>query len=175
MSPKRDLDTAASRFTSYIRRIHAGLELQQQRVLNRSDAAPRLPGLPDHDIAVLLGPDNDLDYYIYELGRLHHVGRAVLKVFGNPPTLVVAAAAFKSAIPHFTDTRNALTHPSDNDWLDNYATFSSAVKLLPGGGVEQLVDPRYEQHDAAIAYATEIHTFLRRHIRDSIARTPTDP
>ena len=140
MSPKRDLDTAASRFASYIYRILAGLVQQQQRVLNRAETAPRLPGLPEQDIAVLQGPGNDLDYYIYELGRLDHVGRAVIRVFGNPPTLVAAAASFSSAIPQFKETRNALTHPSDDAWLDNYATFSSAVKLLPGGGVEQLVD-----------------------------------
>lgn len=77
MSPKRDLDTSARRFAGYISRIRAGLVLQQQRIVDRHDNARPLPGPPGLDVAILEGPDNDMDYYVYELGRLDHVGRAV--------------------------------------------------------------------------------------------------
>jgi len=97
-------------------------------------------------------PGNDLDYYIYELARLQDMGKSIIKVFGQPQELVDAQAEFDVGIPNLRAIRNPLTHPNDNDELDEVAWFSSAVKLKPGGSVEELVDPRYEQHEVATAY-----------------------
>lgn len=173
---KRDLDKSASRFLNALRRISAGLKLQRQRILDRAANAPRL--LPDSQFPVidLTGdPGNDLDYYIYELARLQDIGKAIIKVFGQPQELVDAQARFEADIPNLRVIRNALTHPNDNDELDEVAWFSSAVKLKPGGGVEELVDPRYEQHEVAIAYHLALATYLRARMQSAIAAVPPKP
>lgn len=164
-----DLDTAASRFANALRRIRQGLNLQRQRVLDRATNATRLPGNQEGaEVVVLSGPDNDLDYYIYELGRLQDLGREVLRVFAPLPQIRAALERFDAAIPKLRMARNPLTHPSNDARLDRYATFSSGVLLHPDGSVESLVDPRYEQHEAAIAFAGEIADFLRSHIQEGI-------
>jgi hypothetical protein len=71
--------------------------------------------------------------------------------------------------------RDPLTHPNDNDELDEVAWFSSAVKLKPGGSVEGLVDPRYEQHEVAIDYHLALATYLRARIQSAIAAVPPKP
>lgn len=168
-----DWDTAASRFANALRRIRQGLELQRQRVLDRATNATRLPGHQEGaEVVVLSGPDNDLDYYIYELGRLQDLGREVLRVFAPSPAIRSGLDQFDAAIPKLRMARNPLTHPSNDSRLDRYATFSSGVLLHPDGSVETLVDPRYEQHEAAIAFAGAIADFLRTHIRQGIPRNP---
>lgn len=166
-----DLDVAASRFANALRRIEQGLVLQRQRVLDRAENARCLPGHKEGaEVVVLSGPENDLDYYIYELGRLQDLGREVLKVFGSSSGVKAALDAFDAAIPSLRRARNPLTHPSNDARLDRYATFSSGVLLHPDGSVEKLVDPRYEQHDAAIAFATLIRNYLRLHIQEAIQK-----
>jgi len=124
---------------------------QRQRILDRAAKAPRR--LPDSQFPVSLtgDPGNDLDYYIYELARLQDMGKSIIKVFGQPQERVDAQAEFVVGIPKLRVIRDPLTHPNDNDELDEVAWFSSAVKLKPDGSVE-LVDPRYEQHEVATAY-----------------------
>jgi hypothetical protein len=163
---KRDLDKSASRFLNALWRISPGLEQQRRRILDRAANAPRL--LPDSQFPVidLTGdPGNDLDYYIYELARLQDIGKAIIRVFGQPQELVDAQARFEAGIPNLRVIRNPLTHPNDNDELDEVAWFSSAVKLKPDGSVEELVDPRYEQHEVAIAYHLALATYLRARIQ----------
>lgn len=165
--PKRDLDKSASRFLNALRRTGAGLEVQRERIVRRAATAPRiLPGTPWEAADLTGDPGNDLDYYIYELARLQDLGRAVIRVFGSPGPLVEAEEKLGSAIPKLKTIRNPLTHPSDNDELDQVAWFSAVVNLLPDGSVERLVDPRFEQHDAAMAYHEALTMFLRARLRD---------
>jgi hypothetical protein len=56
--------------------------------------------------------DNDLDYYVYELGRLQAVGRSVVKAFGAPAELVAAREEFEQAIPHLKGIRDPLRIPT---------------------------------------------------------------
>jgi hypothetical protein len=70
--------------------------------------------------------------------------------------------------------RNSLTHLDDTDRLDRFATFAAAVDLLPNGGVEYLVDPRYGHHDAALELGQTLLRFLRRALAESIAADPPD-
>jgi len=173
---KRNLDKSASRFLNALWRISAGSEQQRRRILDRAANAPRL--LPDSQFPVidLTGdPGNDLDYYIYELARLQDIGKAIIKVFGQPQELVDAQARFEAGIPNLRVIRDPLTHPNDNDELDEVAWFSSAVKLKPDGSVEELVDPRYEQHEVAIAYHLALATYLRARIQSAIAAVPPKP
>lgn len=112
---------------------------------------------------------NDLDYYIYELGRLEATGRSIIKVFGKPQQLVAAQAAFNLDIPKLKQIRDPLTHPNDNDELDDVGWFSSVVRHNDDGRTETLVDPRYQQHDAAVAYSDALQQHLRAHVAGAIA------
>ena len=170
---KRDYDKAASRFLNALRRIQHGLVTQQQRVLDRAARAPRL--LPDSPIEVvdLTGaPGNARAYYIYELARLSEAGKSIVKVFGRPPELLAAQNVFENGIPKLRDIRNPLTHPNDNDELDEVVWFSSVVNIKPDGRVEELVDPRYQHHDYAMAYVDALPSFLRNRIQAAIAADP---
>jgi hypothetical protein len=167
---KRDLDKATSRFLNALRRIGAGLEQQRDRVLDRAARAPRLLPGSEYEVIDLTGDiGNDLDYYVYELGRLRAVGDSIIKVFGRPPELVDARATFDAGFPDLRQIRDPLTHPNDNNELDDVAWFSSVVKLKSDGSVEDLVDPRYEQHDVATVYHALLTAFLRARLRASIA------
>jgi len=173
---KRDLDKAASRFLSALRRITSGLETQQRRVLDREANAPRrLPGYHIEVIDLTGDTGNDLDYYIYELGRLEAVGRSVIKVYDMPQELVDAQAVFNERIPKLKEIRDPLTHPNDNDELDDVGWFSSVGRLGDDGRFESFVDPRYDQHDAALAYSAALRQYLRVHVAAAIAADPPVP
>lgn len=170
---KRDLDKSASRFLNALRRASAGLAQQRQRILDRAANAPHL--FPDSQFPVinLTGdPGNDLDYYIYDLARLQDIGKSIIKVFGQPQELVDAQAKFDVGIPNLRVIRNPLTHPNDNDELDEVAWFSSAVKLKPDGSVEELVDPRYEQHEVATAYHLALEGYLQARVQSAMLADP---
>jgi hypothetical protein len=173
---KRDLDKAASRFLNALRRTGAGLEKQRERILDRAAKVPRLLHDSPYEVINLTGDDgNDLDYYIYELARLQDLGKSIIKVFGKPQDLVDAQTTFDAGIPNLRLIRNPLTHPNDNDGLDEVAFFSSVVNLKPDGSVQQLVDPRYQQHDEAMAYHSALTSYLRARIADAIAADPPRP
>lgn len=165
-----DPDLARSRFIGALRRIRAGLELQRSRIVGNVDAAPRMFEGTPYEVTDLSGvPTNDLDYYVFELGRLREAGRAIIKAFGKPAEIVEAAEEFKQAIPRMWETRNPLTHPSDDSRLDDVAWFSGLVELKAGGSVEYLVDPRYSHHNAALKFADAMLVYLRAGVCDSIA------
>jgi hypothetical protein len=155
-----------ARFAAAHRRITAGIELQRRRIIARTEQAPTLSSGGDRELRDHRGdPGNDLDYYIYELARLQDLARALNKVFGRPREVVEALAAFEAAIPALRRVRNPLTHPSDDKRLDGVAWFDAVVRLRPRGEVEYLVDPRYDQHDAALALGRALRSFLER-VRD---------
>jgi hypothetical protein len=89
----------------------------------------------------------------------------MVKVFGSPPEVTAALAAFDQALPKLRRARNRLTHPSDDARLDNAAWFSSFVLLHPDGTVENLFDPRYQDHDAALGLADALIAYLREGIQ----------
>jgi hypothetical protein len=112
-----------------VKRIRAGLELQRSRILDRAATAPRvLEDSPYEVINLTDTPDNDLDYYAYELGRLQDAAREMAKVFTNPKEVTEALDAFNAALPNLRAARNPLTHPRDNARLDNVAWFSALVR-----------------------------------------------
>ena len=161
-----DLDRARSRFVHATKRFLQGARLQRQRVLDTSASAPRLLLDSPHEVVDLTGrPDNDLDYYVYELARLQDVAREVIKVFGAPTVVVEALDRFESAIPKLRAARNPLTHASNDARLDDVAWFSSLVRLGVDGSVECLVDPRYQHHDAAEELAEAVLGYLRAGLR----------
>ncbi len=173
----RDLDKTASRFLSALRRTGSGLETQRQRIVDRAANAPRLlPGSRIEVIDLTGDKGNDLDYYIFELARLQDIGKALTTVFGRvlgvQQGLLDAQAAFEAAIPRLREIRNPLTHPNDDDKLDQVGWFSSVVSTEPDGRVSDLVDPRYGHHGAAMAYHAALTAYLRAHVTASIESDP---
>ena len=158
----KDPDRARSRFLNALRRITNGMKIQRSRILDRTANAPKLFAGPEYEIADLRGDTgNDVDYYVYELARLQDLAREVNKTFDHPQVIVDALAAFEAAIPNLRKIRNPLTHTSDDDRLDDVAWFDSVVKLGANGSVEYLVDPRYQDHDAAKELGQALASYLQ--------------
>jgi hypothetical protein len=163
-----DLDRARSRFINATRRFIEGARLQRERILERSEKAPRLLEGSAYEVVNLTGqPGNDLDYYAYELARLQDVAREVIRVFDSPDDVIRALERFEEAVPNLRAVRNPLTHASNDGRLDDVAWFSSLVRLDPAGSVESLLDPRHGDHDAAEELAATLLTYLRAGLRDS--------
>lgn len=161
--PSSDRSIAKRRFHFMTTRIVAGLELQRQRILDRYDRAPRLlPGSALEVVDLTADGDrgNDLDYYVFELARLQDTAREMLKAFDKPQQIFDALQTFNDDIPNLRRIRNPLTHTDDTDRLDNVTWFSSIVELEGSGRVKDLVDPRYGHHDAALALARAIESYL---------------
>jgi len=69
-----------------VKRIRAGLVLERSRIIDVADAAPALLEGQTYEVKDLTGvPDNDIDYYAFELGRLQDSAREMIKVFDSPP------------------------------------------------------------------------------------------
>jgi len=161
-----DLDSARSRFIAAVIRVERGLDLERDRIAEGAAHAPRLLEGTEHEVVDLTSvPGNDLDYYIYELGRLQDIAREVIKVFDSPPEIVAALEEFDAAIPKLRSARNPLTHASNDARLDDVGWFSALIRFKDDGGVDYLVDPRYQHHDAAKALAKALLGFLRTGLR----------
>ncbi len=156
------LDRGRSRFIHAVDRFIEGARLEKERLRQNSQSAPRLLTGTLYEVVDLTGiPGNDLDYYIYELGRLQDAAREISKVFDKPPAVVDALTAFDADIPYLRKARNPLTHASNDARLDDVAWFSALVRYRPNGLVEYLVDPRDHHHDAAEALASALLAYLR--------------
>ncbi len=106
-----NLDRARSRFLNAIKRGINGARMQRQWILETSASAPRLLEGSPYEVIDLTGqPDNDVDYYIYELASLQDLAREVIRVFGAPGVVVQALERFESAVPNLRTARNPLTH-----------------------------------------------------------------
>lgn len=126
--------------------------------------APRLLE-GSHEVVNLTGiPDNDLDYYVYELGRLQDAAREIIRVFDQPAEVVDALAAFDAAVPFEGRGTRSPTHPTT---LGSMTSAGSVrlVRIGSTGDVHYLVDPRYGHHDAAEALAEALFTILRAGLR----------
>jgi hypothetical protein len=157
----RDPRKARSRFSAANRRITHGLITQRQRIVDRTARAPRLAGAPSVELIDLRGDlGTDIDYYVYELARLRELAGEIISAFDRPREVVDALDAFETAIPALRSIRNPLTHPSDDDRLDDVAWFDAVLRLRPHGEVQYLVDPRYSHHDAAMKLSEVISTYL---------------
>lgn len=74
--PSKDPDRARSWFINAVNRFIEGARLERDRVIRTAAEAPRLLEGTPHEVVNLTGiPDNDLDYYVYELGRLQDAAR----------------------------------------------------------------------------------------------------
>jgi hypothetical protein len=164
--PSSDPDRARSRFIRAVKRSIEGARLERTRIQHACDSAPRLLEGTEHEVVNLTGlPDNDLDYYVYELGRLQDAAREAIRVFDSPLELVRALAEFDLAVPNLRSARNPLTHPSDDARLDDVGWFSAFVRLGYLGSVEYLVDPRYEHHEAAERLTEVMLSYFRGGLR----------
>jgi hypothetical protein len=80
----------ASRFLAGLRRIDVGLAQQRARILQRNADAPRLHRGSPYDVVDLRAdPANDLDYYVYELGRLQDLAKEIINRFSESGEIAV--------------------------------------------------------------------------------------
>lgn len=74
--PTQDVDRACSRFIAAVKRIRVGLVLERGRIITAAEAAPVLFKGQPYEVKDLTSvPENDLDYYAFELGRLQDGAR----------------------------------------------------------------------------------------------------
>ncbi len=128
--PRTKKQRRADMLAAYARRAIFGIRAQQERL----DQEPVPAG-------------HDLDFYAFAAWQLREAGRQAQ----NRLRLDAVSAlldALDSEIPRLREYRNAMTHSLD-DGLKNAAWFGQfVVELLPGGGVEYILDTRDRQHDA---------------------------
>jgi hypothetical protein len=170
------IDKAVQRFLAASRRIRTGLEVQRRRIQDGYDNAPSvLEGEPFEWVNVSDMHENDVDYYVYEMGRLRAMVKAMERPFGFPTELGEALKGVRRLGPKTQGHSGSSTHPADNDALDRVATFSAAMEFHDDGSVDYLVDPRYQHHDATIALLDVVEAFLRTKLKETIAANPPGP
>lgn len=119
----KDIDRATDHFLSASARIRNGLVTQRARIMQAAVEAPRLRSDgPNEYINLSETFANDVDYYVYEIGRARFIAVAMQRPFGYPKALEEAVDVFDEAIPHAKFIRDARTHPVDDDKLDDVVT-----------------------------------------------------
>lgn len=174
----KDIDRAVDRFLAASSRIRNGLVQQRARILHAEASAPRIDAGSAGEVVNLTGTfENDVDYYVYEMGRLRAMVKAMGRPFGDPKELTEALRTFDKAVPHMKELRDARTHPIDGDRLDDVGTFTAAVRFSRDRKrkVVYLVDPRYHHHDSAMALLDVADAYLRRQLRRALAERPAEP
>jgi hypothetical protein len=169
----KDVDRAIARFLAASDRIRRGLVVQRERLLSAERSAPKLfNGTAEQTTDLTVQFENDLDYYIYEMGRLRALVKSMQRPFGFPEEVDEALKTFDACVPNLVRIRDARTHPADTNQLDRIGTFSAAVELHPDGSVTYLVDPRHRHHEAALALLDVVQNYLHRNLRERIALDP---
>lgn len=152
-----------SRLIAGVKRSIAGANLQRDRIIDAAANAPRPHAHIGVDYADLSDvPVNDLDHYIFELGRLRLVSQEIIRIFGKPPAVQKALDCLDAAVPELWDMRNALMHADERDRLDRVESFSQLVRFTDQGEAETLVDPKGDHHAAAQDLAQQLLAFLRQ-------------
>lgn len=131
-----------------LRRAWAGANLCRDSLGAAADAAPVID-LGSIQIKDLRGhASHDVDYYAWESVRILKIADKVIRAgLRNSANVERARDALRAEAPLLETFRNEVTHVEDNRGADNITYFGEAVRLLPGGSVEYVVDPRYHQHD----------------------------
>lgn len=172
-----DTEAAIARFLGGIRRVTAGLNMQQQKIANNDRVIRELAAQHPDGLADFTGsPENDVDYYVYELGRLTALAREISNFFKSPPKLVSALTQFELDVPKLKQVRNPLTHLDRTARLDKFVTFSNAVNIHDDGTIEILIDPiGGSHHEAALKLSDTCATYLRQLVQNAIAEFPPQP
>ncbi len=169
MTSSNDMIAIASRFVAGIKRCRAGLSLQRERIRQRNAQAPRLhPGTP-YEVTDFSGlPENDFDYYAYELGRLRCIAKEITEHFDEPGVVTSALNEFDRKLPHVARVRNPLTHIDGRSRADRFVAFSALVELGAFGDVDYLLDPTSVAEQRAIEDLSEaMLAFLRQALREA--------
>ena len=106
-----------------------------------------------------LDPRYDLDFYVLAVDRLVSCANRAATNCGVAGASE-AKARFDEAVPGLREWRNQFGHP-DRPGSHGWVTYGEAIMhLLPDGGVEYLVDPRHEHHEAAERLYAELAALL---------------
>ena len=137
--------TLASTHLRNLRRAWDGANLCRTRLQEAEDNAPILAGI----IKDMRGhAGHDVDYYAWECVRIMKIAEKVIKAGLRGHAAVQSACDdIDAEAPALKDFRDSVTHVEDNRHADDVSYSGAAVRWLPGGRVEYLVDPRYEHHD----------------------------
>lgn len=172
----KDVDRAIDRFLSASTRIRNGLITQRARIMEIAAEAPKLFEGKPYEVTDLSGTyENDLDYYVYEMGRARDMAEEMAKPFGHPIEIKDALAAFDVVVPNLKKIRNSRTHPSDDDRLDRVGSMSAAIRFELDGSVAYLVDPRYQHHEAALDLLNAIDDYLHEKLQRAMTERPAEP
>ncbi len=135
-----------SRLLSALDRSWRGAETCRARLAALTTNAPAAG--PVKDLRGLF--TNDVDYYALEAVRIMNIAGRIADDRDEQRAVIDEARAHLDRVaPQLRDYRNATVHADEPDHRTaDVAYFGQAVRFLPGGGVEYLVDPRYEHHDA---------------------------
>lgn len=155
-----DRDTARRHYSNLHRAVD-GSELCRQRLADDTAASVRDigGGIKIHDLVGYAA--HDIDYYAWEATRIVNTGRQAIKDgIPNADRVQAALDRLEAVAPGLRKFRNAVTHPEDNKGADDITYFGTAVRLLPNGRVEYVIDPRHEHHDALTVLADAIRAAL---------------
>lgn len=131
-----------------LRRAWAGANLCRSRLAEAEAAAPILD-LGSIQVTDLRGhAGHDVDYYAWEVVRILKIADTIVRAGLRGRTDVERAQeALREEAPLLEAFRNQVTHVEDNRGADDIVYFGDAVRLLAGGRVQYVVDPRHRQHD----------------------------
>jgi hypothetical protein len=131
-----------------LRRAWAGANLCRDRLAQAENSAPVID-VGELQIKDLRGQGgHDVDYYAWESVRILKIVDKVIKArLRGHSDVARARDELRAEAPLLEEFRNQATHVEDNRGADDVVYFGDAVRLLPGGRVEYVVDPRYRQHD----------------------------
>ena len=131
-----------------LRRAWAGANLCRSRLAEAEAAAPILD-LGSIQVTDLRGhAGHDFDYYAGKVVRILNIADRILRAGLRGRTDVERAQeALREEAPLLEAFRNQVTHVEDNRGADDIVYFGDAVRLLAGGRVQYVVDPRHRLHD----------------------------
>ena len=131
-----------------LRRAWAGANLCRSRLVEADAAAPILD-LGSIQVTDLRGhAGHDVDYYAWEVVRILKIADKIVRAGLRGRTDVERAQeALREEAPLLEAFRNQVTHVEDNRGADDIIYFGDAVRLLAGGRVQYVVDPRHRLHD----------------------------
>lgn len=131
-----------------IRRAWKGANLCRDRLIACEKAAPVIE-VGEHQIRDLRGhAGHDVDYYAWESVRILKIANKVVGAgLRGASEVDRAREALRNEAPLLESFRDQVTHVEDNRGADDITYFADAVRLLPGGRVEYVVEPRYRKHD----------------------------
>lgn len=109
----------------------------------------------------------DLDFYAFAAWQLREAGRQAQKRMTPMPEVRQNVAQLLEqldrAIPGLQTFRDEMTHAIDDVNVDHAQLGEFVARLLPGGDVQYVLDPRFEDHEALEDFFAGLVAVLQPH------------